>query len=184
MHNNTDTQITFMARTNYFYILVLTGLLAFKSDSDQFSWSAERRLIWADFKGKPVASMQAAALTYSDISVKASSDDNGLVQVSVINFFDKNKSWTKNKTSAELLAHEQLHFDITEVYTRKLREKLNAIANPDAIRSGKFAKESSKIMKEWKECQNNYDNETDHGTVASKQSEWQKKVATWLIERP
>ena len=44
--------------------------------------------------------------------------------------FDPNTSWVRNpKTASEaLLRHEQLHFDITEVYARLMRQKLALFA--------------------------------------------------------
>jgi hypothetical protein len=161
-------------------VLCCCLFLSFVQEDNRITWTEERRLSWDDFKGNPVASNPAAALTYTDIKTSAQSDGNGVVTVMVNNYFDKQLSWTKNKISKELLAHEQLHFDITEVYTRLLREKLTSIATPEAIRSGKFNRESNKILTDWKQCQNKYDNETNHGTLAEKQKEWEEKIHSML----
>lgn len=147
----------------------------------QFSWTKDRRLTWADFKGKPDKLLSATALTYSDIKIGASSID-GKVTVTVENFFDTKLSWSKNKTSAALLAHEQAHFDITEIYTRKLRIKLNKIVSEETIRNGTLNKESTIILNEWKSFQKTYDDETNHGIIAYKQKEWEEKVALLLKE--
>lgn len=150
-------------------------------ENAQFSWSQDRRLTWADFKGKPDKKHFATALTYSDIKIGASSID-GKTTVTVQNFFDTKLSWSKNKTSAALLAHEQAHFDITEIYTRKLRIKLNEIVSEETIRNGTFNKESTVILNEWKSFQQKYDDETNHGIIADKQKEWEEKVAMLLKE--
>ncbi|WP_018343101.1 DUF922 domain-containing protein [Cytophaga aurantiaca] len=164
-------------------VLILSCLLfssAFVStDGTQFSWSSSRKLTWADFKGKPDKLNPAAALTYSDIKIGASYID-GKVAVQVQNFFDTKLSWSKNKTSVPLLAHEQVHFDITEIYTRKIRLKLNVIASEETIRNGTLNKESSILLKEWKSFQKKYDDETNHGILAAKQKEWQEQVAALL----
>ncbi len=151
------------------------------TDDAQFSWSKDRKLTWADFKGKPDKLNPAAALTYTDIKIGASYID-GKVTVQVQNFFDTKLSWSKNKTSAPLLAHEQAHFDITEIYTRKILVKLNAIASEETIRNGTLNKESSILLKEWKSFQKKYDDETNHGIIANKQKEWEEKVAALLKE--
>jgi hypothetical protein len=149
------------------------------NDTTQFSWSVDRKLIWSDFKGKPDKLNPASALTYSDIKIGASFID-GKVAVTVQNFFDTKLSWSKNKTSTTLLAHEQVHFDITEIYTRKIRIKLNTIASEETIRNGTLNKESSSLLKEWKAFQKKYDDETNHGIIADKQKEWEEKVAMLL----
>lgn len=149
------------------------------TNEDQFSWSSGRKLTWADFKGKPDKLNPASALTYTDIKIGASYTD-GKVAVQVQNFFDTKLSWSKNKTSATLLAHEQLHFDITEIYTRKIRIKLNSIASEETIRNGTLNKESAKLLKEWHTFQKEYDDETKHGVIADKQKEWEAKVGALL----
>ena len=150
-------------------------------ENAQFSWTEDRRLTWADFKGKPDKQYPATALTYTDIRIEASSVD-GKVMVTVQNFFDTKLSWSKNKTSSALLAHEQAHFDITEIYTRKLRIKLNKIVSEETIRNGTLNKESTIILNEWKSFQKEYDDETNHGIITNKQKEWEEKVAMLLKE--
>jgi hypothetical protein len=163
--------------------LILTLFLysTILSDSNTFSWTKDRKLLWSDFLGKPDKLNPAAALTYTDIKMNASLNNNEIT-ISVENVFNKNLSWSKNKNSASLLAHEQLHFDITEIYTRKIRLKLNEIATAETMQNGTLNKESSMLLKEWKLFQNQYDEETKHGTLIDKQKEWQLKVQNLLIE--
>lgn len=160
-------------------ICITFFLLSLSASEHQFPWSKNRKLTWEDFKGKPVKSNFAAALTFTDIQINASLID-GQLNVEVNNYFDSKLSWTKNKESASLLAHEQLHFDITELYTRKIRKKLKEIISEEAIRNGTVNKESSKLLKEWKEFQLQYDSETNHGVLANKQKEWELKVQNLL----
>jgi len=160
--------------TLFLYSTILT-------DSNTFSWTKDRKLVWSDFLGKPDKSNPAAALTYTDIKMNASLN-NDVINISVENVFNKNLSWSKNKNSASLLAHEQLHFDITEVYTRKIRQKMNEIATVETMQNGTINKESSKILREWKLFQNKYDEETKHGILIDKQKEWQLKVEKLLLE--
>ncbi|WP_299249273.1 DUF922 domain-containing protein [uncultured Cytophaga sp.] len=165
-------------------IQIIVSLFLFSiisSDSNSFGWTTERKLTWSDFKGKPDKSNPAAALTYTDIKMNASLN-NDVISILVENLFNQNLSWSKNKNSASLLAHEQLHFDITEIYTRKIRLKMNEIASAKTIQNGTLNKESSKLLKEWKQFQNKYDEETNHGILTDKQKEWQLKVQSLLKE--
>jgi len=164
-----------------FPILFFSFFLSFVNNDTHIIWSTNRKLTWDDFNGKPDKSMQAAALTYTDIHVGASLE-GGKTNVIVDNFFDTKLSWSKNKTSAALLAHEQLHFDITELYTRKIRKRLNEIVSEKTIKNGSLSKESSKLLKQWKEFQLEYDTETNHGTIPDKQKEWEQKVTLLLNE--
>ena len=62
--------------------------LSFIREDKRITWTEERRLSWEDFKGNPVESNPAAALTYTDIKTSAQSDGNGIVTVVVNNYFD------------------------------------------------------------------------------------------------
>jgi len=159
-------------------ILMLMVFASFCKE-DTFCWQANRKLVWADFKGKPDKLNPATALTYSDIKIGASFI-NGNVSVTVNNLFESKLSWTKNKTSTALLAHEQAHFDITEIHTRKIRIKLDAIASEETIRNGTLNKESTILLNEWKSFQKRYDDETNHGIILDKQKEWEEKVRMLL----
>ncbi len=44
----------------------------------------------------------------------------------MVAFFDRQRSWVKNEAKLDyVLRHEQGHFDIFEVYTRKIRKALS-----------------------------------------------------------
>ncbi|MBE0636586.1 hypothetical protein IH601_11375, partial [Candidatus Bipolaricaulota bacterium] len=109
-------------------------------------------------------------------------------------------SWVVAGTQTDsLLNHEQRHFDLNEVYRRKLQAALLKLRG-----EGKTAKEAHedlerKINETWKKAmdklngisavggadrvdglQDDYDNQTEHGTEAGKQEEWDKKIDEWL----
>ena len=86
------------------------------TDSHTFAWTKDRKLAWSDFKGKPDKANQSAALTYTDIKISASLE-NDIITINVTNLFNGNLSWSKNKNSEALLAHEQVHFDIMIIIT-------------------------------------------------------------------
>jgi len=79
-----------------------------------------------------------------------------------------------------LLAHEQLHFDICELYVRQLRKKIME-ADLDPM---EFDKQINKMFEEsWKDYQlkqQQYDNETGHGIIADKQLSWQEEIGKML----
>lgn len=85
----------------------------------------------------------------------------------------RNESWTKDTTSDAVLAHEQLHFDIAEVYGRKLRK---AIRNVSDRQPESFSKVIQPIFAEEIKMQDQYDRETSHGTYTNRQDAWRKKL--------
>ena len=108
-------------------------LVLVKSTSeDSMAWNESRKLTWNDFKANPKPKSNAAALTASGItfgySVKTSGQRIIDFSVSVEAHFYPDKSWyLKDKGNAHILKHEQLHFDITELYTRKFKEQLERL---------------------------------------------------------
>ncbi|HEX8327012.1 MAG TPA: DUF922 domain-containing protein [Hymenobacter sp.] len=148
-------------------------------------WSASRPLTIADFQGRPGPSDRLAALTSAEIKAGAACRDfvfSGTVQAT----FDPKTSWFRNPTTASpaLLKHEQMHFDITEVYARLLRQKLvvfQAKANCNKLQPA-FDNLTKGVYTEWSREQNRYDAETNHGLNAAKQDYWEKQTQIKLTQ--
>ncbi len=99
----------------FILILVFGG---FKSADSEITWG-ERDIIWSDFKGKPkIYSKHAAEIAYAIKlnSVQISKDSLG---VKIVAVFLCNDAWTKT-ASDTALDHERRHFDIVEIYCRKM----------------------------------------------------------------
>src|SRR5690606_10295249 len=82
-----------------------------------------KRLNWCDFKGDaPQGNLHSAG---SALSIDMKVEQLGILtyQIYIVTCFNPRNSWVrKGAKSRELLYHERLHFDITELYARKLRE--------------------------------------------------------------
>jgi hypothetical protein len=80
-----------------------------------------------------------------------------------------------------LLQHEQRHFDLCEVYARKLRQKLakRSWTGDDADKIDRIYQH---LYKELNERQLKYDEETVHGLDTDKQHEWNEQIAKELNE--
>jgi len=149
-------------------------------------WRANEKLVWADFKATPKASHPFSATTATGLSYGFSANilgDEVKVNYSIKSYFIPQDSWIKKDALPDdkLLAHEQLHFDITELYVRKFRQKLstykftkNVQEEIDAI--------YSPIAKSRVAAQQLYDAETNHSKNRVKQQEWEAKIATDLKE--
>jgi predicted secreted Zn-dependent protease len=85
-------------------------------------------------------------------------------------------SWSKNKNSARLLAHEQGHFDIGEYYRRVYNKRImEARYNPNTL-SGVLKNTFKDINAECEKLQDRYDEETNSSRDEQKQAEWISKI--------
>ena len=146
------------------------------------TWSAGRRLTLADFQARAPLGNPLSASTSSNIKADAACKDY-VFSSAVAATFDPNTSWVNSKMVSEaLLRHEQLHFDITEVYTRIMRQKLQlfaARANCEKLQPG-FNNTTKLVYADWDREQNRYDQETNHGLNAVRQAAWEKQTAAKL----
>ena len=160
----------------FLYLTFVFICFSFTQDDSLIFWQETNKLTWDDFKAKPSASSPYKAFTESEIKTEMSAKNNE-AHIIIKTFFDKNKSWVKDRTD-ELLAHEQLHFDITELWSRKFRQKLKG----KTFSFKTFQKElnaiQSSIYKESKDMQIDYDKETQHSIVVASQKKWEKKIKT------
>ncbi len=149
---------------------------------DQILWSADRKLMYSDFKGEVPNTTSWAATTFSNVGFNYETLNDKITSISVFCSFSISKSWMKNKTQV-VLKHEQLHFDITEYFTRKFYKEALLLSNmPDSKSHFKELFEQS--TRECEIMQNAYDNETNHGTDGVSQKEWQTKINLLLSSSP
>ena len=145
---------------------------------EEIRWRADRKLTWRDFKGRPDRLSNMDALTESGISFSWSCDHRGF-KVEIFSMMIPGKSWVKEK-SAYLLAHEQAHFDITELHARKLRKAFDDVRNPCSLGKAGINKIAEKWMNASFKMQNEYDHETNHGFKEDVQAEWLERMAREL----
>ena len=150
----------------------------------KIAWSPARLLSWLDFKGEipAFAPQQVAAVTHCGIAYETNVCSHGKkVKISVYNQFDKEKSWVRDsEISTSVLQHEQGHFDLCELYCRKLRAEFAAVKitpeNMKAILPAIFRH----VEREYLASQEQYENETIHGTVAISQDNWTTFLSSQL----
>src|SRR5678810_1015402 len=90
--------------------------------ADLIPWENDKRLVWDDFLCEPKVGTDAVASTSTSLGI-AYQLSNGELRYHITCYFNKEKSWGLMKTDY-ILAHEQGHFDITEIFARKLNEAL------------------------------------------------------------
>lgn len=137
-----------------------------------------------DFKGKVDSGSLSVAVTYSGIRIQhRSSKMNGVMKYTAIltPYFDHERSWWAVEQGDEerVLAHEQLHFDITAYYAYVLAGRLK-YAQPNAEGKIDFESLVTGLEKERLQMQSDYDSETAHGTIPASQTMWKLKVNALL----
>ena len=150
------------------------------NEDETIAWRTARKLSWNDFMCTPEKQGDAVASTSTSLGIAYQVKD-GKLAYDISCHFSKKKSWGLLKTDY-ILAHEQAHFDITELHARKLYE---ALYNYD-FNSATFKKDIAaiyeRIVKEKEAMQEAYDSETDHSRKRRLQYEWLDKIDTLLQE--
>jgi len=149
-------------------------------EEELVDWKASRKLSWSDYKANPDRGSGAAASTTTYLGIEYSIKDKTLsykIQCS----FSKDRSWGLNKTDY-ILAHEQGHFDIAEIFARKLNKELSEYSFNTSSCKKDLQEIYERIVKEKEDMQNAYDRETNHSIKKDKQTEWLKKIAALLDE--
>lgn len=154
--------------------MVMLGF-TYPKDDNSIPWSASRKLTWDDFKSRPDHNATNAALTSSKITFKYSYNSDKGFTYTIGCVFEKNGSWGRVKTDY-ILAHEQGHFDIAEIYARKLHKMIKAYRfNPSTAQKDVPAM-YQKIMDEQAAMQNQYDEESDFSRDKDQQADWAAKI--------
>ena len=162
-------------------LLLWFTLLSFNKTiaQDTIYWQPSYKLKWEDFQGIPDSSSKDGAISRPVIKYHLSANEDSF-NVKVICFFIKSKSWSKFKKNDTLLLHEQGHFDIAELFARKLRKafaeyKFNAqTVGKDIDNLFIFNRQ------ERTEMDMLYDKETNHSQNTQQQILWNKKIKAKL----
>lgn len=145
-------------------------------------WNSKQILTWSDFLGKPNDDVFASAKTSYKIEIIPSDvlvDENdrviGYENLTVKAIFYKYYSWSIERNN-QLLQHEQLHFDIAELFARKMRKEYRkSQVNKDAD-FNTYLEHHNLFWKECRKYQKKYDYETRHGLEEKINKKWIIKV--------
>lgn len=155
--------------------LIFVFLLNRAFAQDTVYWQPSYKLKWEDFQGIPDSSSKDGAISRPGVKYHLSANEDSF-NVTVICFFLKSKSWSKFKESDTLLMHEQGHFDIAELFARKLR-KAFAGYKFNAQTVGKDIDQLFILNRQERtEMDMLYDKETDFSRNRKQQLLWIKKI--------
>ena len=149
-------------------------------NEELLDWSTSRKLTWNDYKANPDPNSDAAASTTSYLAIEYNITSSSF-SYKIQSRFSKTRSWGQHKTEY-ILSHEQGHFDIAEIFARKLHEQMSEYRFNKRTYQQDLNKIYQDILDEKEKMQNDYDKETNHSIKKEKQAEWLKKIKKMLEE--
>lgn len=171
-----------------FLVLLSANLFAqkksLKNGDTIISWKPMVKIAWSDFQGETNPATFGKAKTSYKIEIIPSNvrvDEEDRIQnyedLTTEARFYKRQSWTTVSVNDTIvLDHEQLHFDIAELFARKIRK---GFVELQKNKESRFSSYSQLYNLYWKACrkyQMDYDFETNHGRDLELNKKWSSKV--------
>ncbi|WP_452232608.1 DUF922 domain-containing protein [Lacinutrix sp. MEBiC02595] len=168
-------------------VLICFCIGTLHKEESTIAWSESYQLSWSDFKGPSKTDTDAVATTASGITFSYSikkTRKNEVVgfKTKIFAHFYPEKSWYKAEIAdRHILAHEQFHFNITELYARKFRQRVSQLEASPALNK-QLDKIHQEINQELSNLQKLYDAETDFSRNYELQSHWQNHIEIELAK--
>ena len=184
---------------NIFFFVGFITLLSFSFVKDEFIlWQENKKLKIQDFKADNKDTIKVNRQQFlgaiSAIRIEYSSfqrNKNSVPDFSIKTYFDPNESWMLLKNDY-VLQHEQIHFDLTELYARKMRKSVESLRQKNITNISIYRKKIQhwNIMKEKASNQFDADNQDYYIKIGQKilfqknpkQEAWKKKVDRELFQ--
>ncbi|WP_213188717.1 hypothetical protein [Cloacibacterium caeni] len=184
---------------NIFFFIGFISLMSFSFVKDKFIlWQENKKLKIQDFKAENndtikvnrkqfLGAISAIRIEYSSLQ----RNKNSVPEFSIKTYFDPNESWMLLKNDY-VLQHEQIHFDLTELYARKMRKSVESLRQKNVTNISIYRKKIQQwnVMKEKASNQFDADNQDYYIKIGQKilfqknpkQEAWKKKVDRELFQ--
>ena len=184
---------------NIFFFVGFITLMSFSFVKDEFIlWQENKKLKIQDFKADNKDTIKVNRQQFlgaiSAIRIEYSSfqrNKNSVPNFSIKTYFDPNESWMLLKNDY-VLQHEQIHFDLTELYARKMRKSVESLRQKNVTNISIYRKKIQhwNVMKEKASNQFDADNQDYYIKIGQKilfqknpkQEAWKKKVDRELFQ--
>lgn len=143
---------------------------------------------WGFFKGKEIdrktyGIYTKGAAIWSDIDVVLQNEDANAATIIVYAYFDSGHSWVKPRDATnKALQHELGHFNITEIYARKLRRQCNETIFTKRNLFKELTQLYNDHLTKLEKAQTEYYVETMHSTNEAYQKQWEEMIKIQLKE--
>lgn len=148
-------------------------------------WTPDWRLAWTNFQGAPPTGGDEGARTAYGLYYAWSCRGDAFA-FHVVAALHPRRSWVKAavvrdaRESPRVLRHEQTHFDLTEVFARRMRQHFATLARPCSHTDAELRAVARQLVDQEKAMQRRYDGETNHGLLDDRQAAWNAEVARLL----
>ena len=176
----------------------ILSLLSFLSKSENLLlWETDKPLQIEDFRAIQKDTIKRGnqflgAMSSIKIQFRTlQKGKNKVPEISIKNYFDRNESWILVKEDY-VLQHEQIHFDISELFTRKLRKSIESLQQKKVSNLEIYKKKLNYWNQMSQQTNNAFDKENNdsytlkNGTFFlnknPKQKEWKNKIENELNE--
>ena len=184
---------------NIFFFIGFISLMSFSFVKDDFIlWQENKKLKIQDFRADNKDTVKVNRQQFlgaiSAIRIEYSSfqrNKNSVPDFSIKTYFDPNESWILLKNDY-VLQHEQIHFDLTELYARKMRKSVESLRQKNVTNISIYRKKIQhwNVMKEKASNQFDADNQDYYIKIGQKilfqknpkQEAWKKKVDRELFQ--
>ena len=151
-----------------------------KETNEAIIWTKDRPLKLTDFQAKVDSTTSKKAITGANIIIVPYAFKNGTYKYHVLAKFHKDISWINTK-SEYILQHEQIHFDIAELYARKMRRDIAKVKKASGqVLQSDYRRIHKSLFHSYYYFQKQYDNQTHHSTDHEEQVRWNAIIAEEL----
>jgi hypothetical protein len=157
-----------------FVFLLFIETTANGQSQDTIHWRSDYKLKWEDFRGNADSGSRFGAVSSPGIKYSFSANEDSFT-VKVICFFIKSRSWVRVISKTGLI-HEQRHFDIAELFARKLRKSFSGYKFKYHTVGIDIDKLFLLNKQERAKMDTLYDEETDFSRNSINQARWNKKI--------
>lgn len=161
-------------------LIILLGCVQGFDKETNLEWCSSYKLSWADFTGEIDVTSSFLANINTSIKVNSKKRPNTPPVYDVRAYMNQSKSWKKEGVSVWLLRHEQLHFDICELYVRKIRKSVDSLNQAKVLDKEVYKQLIFSLMDAERTRNELYDLETQHSKNFEKQSDWNKTIVSEL----
>jgi len=163
--------------------LILNLTIASSQQKDTLLiWDTNYLLTWDDFMGKEINNTNNPdALSYLELPLLISYDSNKKPIYTVVALFNRYKSFT-SKFHYSLLDHEQQHFNILEIFARKIRKSVDALNKVENTTPQDIFNLYYEYQDSITNHQHRYDVQTDYSRNWRKQKIWNLIIKNKLQE--
>lgn len=161
--------------SKYLFAFSLLLSLSFtKPFGEEKVWDYSDQLTWNDYKAVPDHSSEMSAFSYITLSCNSISGNLMYIDLKVEAKFHKEKSWVKKlkRDHDYLLGHEQRHFDIGEIYRRKMVQSLENFDFSRKYLQRDLDAITKSVYTGHEETQERYDLESNHSIDKAAQKKW------------